>query len=106
MELAENKDLKVQSAIMTSLVGTQKGGLIGIELMFANNSYCTKMIKIPASDFYVEAFKATSKLCLRKEIKNLYTEKVFYNPLFTNANGTTLFITDAARRKKCFYTEK
>ena len=102
MDLANNCDLKAHAAIMTAIVGEQKGGLTGVDLIFATASYCTKLLRLPSSKFYTESFKSISKLSLSKKVTDLYTEKFFYNPLFTDENNRTLPITRRCERDRVF----
>ena len=93
MELVHNPNLKTHLEVMNSLLGVQKGGLVGSELLFTNTYYCNRLLKCPHSEFYAEGFKATAKLSLSKRILNLNEEKIFYNPIFIDANLKPLSIT-------------
>ena len=102
MSLVNNPNLLANLKIVTALVGTQKGGLMFTDLVFTNTFYCNKFLNIPASPFYKEGLKATAKLALSKQIVNLYDEKVFYNPIFTDVNNKTLSIPRRCEREFVF----
>ena len=102
MELVHDPNLKTHLAIMTSLLGVQKGGLVGIDLIFTDKNYCNKILKTPNSKFYEEGLKATAKLTLSKRIDNLNGEKIFYNPIFRDTNLKTLSITRRCERQQIF----
>ena len=74
---------------MDRLLGTHKGGLTGLDLMFTTRNYARKTMKIP-SLFYKEALWAVTTLDVRKKITNPRDEKLFYNPTFLRTNGSTL----------------
>ena len=102
LDLAENPSLISHRAVMTSLIGVQKGGLSGPELIFVNEYYTKRLLKAPYSPFYVEALKATAKLALDKRIDDLRQEKVFYNPIFRNANLKTIPVPKRCEREEIF----
>ena len=102
MDVMHEPNLKANLAIMTSLVGIQKGGLLGYELLFTDKYYCNKLLKLPYSDFYLEGFKATAKLDLSKKIVDLNQEKIFYNPIFRDANLKPLSITRRCERHEVY----
>ena len=87
---------------MTSLIGNQKGGLSGLELIFVNEYYSKRLLRIPFSLFYTEAIKSTAKLTLSKRIDDLSTEKVFYNPVFLDRNLKTIPIPKRCERHGIF----
>ena len=98
MDLVQNPDLRTHLAVMTALIGVQKGGLQGAELVFTDSYYCRRLLKIPHSEFYVEGLRATATLSLSKQIVNLNQEKIFYNPIFRNENLKPLAITRRCER--------
>lgn len=102
MDLAQNPSLVSHLAVMTSLIGVQKGGLSGLELIFVNDYYSKKLLKIPHSPFYTEAIRATAKLTMSKRIDDLSKEKVFYNPIFRNINLKTIPIPKRCEREGIF----
>ncbi len=102
MDLVNNPNLLANLKIVTALIGSQKGGLMFTDLVFTNTYYCNKFLNIPASPFYKEGLKATAKLVLSKQIRNLNDEKVFYNPIFTDANNKTLSIPRRCEREFVF----
>ena len=76
LNLVHNPELKANLALMSRLVGVQKSGLMGPDLIFTDIRYC-RWLKIPDSMFYLQGFKATAKLTLNKRIEDLNEEKVF-----------------------------
>ena len=101
-DMTVNMNLVSHKALMTSLVGTQKGGLRGTDLVFVNQYYCKKLLRLPQSNFYKEAFGATAKLSLNKQIIDLREEKIFYNPIFRNANMKTIPVPVRCEREGIF----
>ena len=102
IDIAINTNLVSHKAVMTSLVGIQKGGLQGTDLLFVNQYYCKRLIRVPHSNFYKEAFSATAKLSLNKQITDLRGEKIFYNPIFRNTNLKTIPIPKRCEREGIF----
>ena len=60
----------------------QKGQLHGQDIIFAENSYVTRILKTE-NTFYKEALQSITKLNLRKHYSNINDENVFFNPTFT-----------------------
>ena len=102
LDLTENPNLRSHVAVIKSLIGTQKGGITGLELIFLDEYYTKKILKVPASPFYAEAIRATSKLPLKKRIEDLSKEKVFYNPIFRNVNLKTIPIPRRCEREEIY----
>lgn len=102
ISLTQNDNLRSHMAVMTSLVGVQKGGLQGADLLFVNQFYCRRLLRVDHSKFYEEAFNATSKLCLNKQISDLRNEKVFYNPIFRDRNLKTIPVPKRCERAGIF----
>ena len=102
MDLVGSPDLRTHLAVVTSLVGTQRGGLQVSDLIFTNTFYCNRLLDVPASRFYAEALRSTARLTLSKKILDLNDEKVFYNPMFTGADGKTLSIPRRCEREEAF----
>ena len=100
--LTQNDNLRSHMAVMTSLVGVQKGGLQGADLLFVNQFYCRRLLRVDHSKFYEEAFNATPKLCLNKQISDLRNEKVFYNPIFRDRNLKTIPVPKRCERAEIF----
>ena len=61
----------IPESIMTSIIGTQKGGLQGSDLFFTTEQYSKNILKIPHSNFYREAIQAITKTQVKKRIENL-----------------------------------
>ena len=103
LDLLHNKSLSSNLAVATTLVGTQKGGLQLVDIVFTNTFYCNKLLQIPNSSFYLEGLKATAKLTLSKRIDDLNEEKIFYNPIFTDVHGKPLAITKRCEKQGIFH---
>ena len=86
---------------MSRLVGMQKGGLIGPDLIFTDIRY-SRLLRIPNSMFYLQGLKAAAKLTLNKRIDDLNEEKIFYNPFFRDENLHTIPITKRCERHKVY----
>ena len=99
IDLTIKPSLKTHLAVMTSLVGVQKGGLYGKELFFVDEHYSKRLFKSPHSAFYMEAIKSTAKLSMSKKIVDLSTEKMFYNPIFRGRHLRTLPIPKICERQ-------
>ena len=84
LDLAILPQLTTHTALLTTLLGIQKGGLRGTDLFFISENYFVKLLKL-TSGFYKKAIKAIIALHPRKKITNIDDEKVFYNPIFTAA---------------------
>ena len=82
IQLVSDDNLKIHLSIFNSLVGTQKGHLRGQDIIFAENHYAKKILKIN-NPFYTEALKCISRLNTFKHVSNLNNEHLFYNPVFT-----------------------
>ena len=76
MELVANSQLHTHTAIMTELLGTQKGGLQGIELFFTTQYYAKKLLATKSS-FYSGAIQAITKLQVKMKIEDPMQEKLF-----------------------------
>ena len=99
LNLIENPNLATHLAVVDSLIGLQKGGLRTTDIVFTNTYYCNKLLRISHSTFYTEGLKATAKLNLHKQIIDLNTQKIFYNPMFRNRNLKTLSIPRRCERE-------
>lgn len=102
MDLVTNPNLINHLAVMTSLIGPQKGGLSGKELIFVDEHYSKRLFKAPYSAFYTEAIKSSSKLTISKQIVDLSTEKIFYNPIFRGINLKTIPIPKRCEQQGIF----
>ena len=101
LNLVHNPELKASLAVMSRLVGMQKGGLIGPDLIFTDIRY-SRLLRIPNSMFYLQGLKAAAKLTLNKRIDDLNEEKIFYNPFFRDENLHTIPITKRCERHKVY----
>ena len=102
MELMDDPISHMHLPILTSLIGTQKGGLRGYELYFTGIQYSKKILNVSHSPFYKEAIQAISKLRVQKRIDDLATEKVFYNPIFKDFNFKTIPITPKCEKSEIY----
>ena len=73
-----------------------------MDLIYVNEYYTKRLLKIPFSQFYIEAIRSTAKLTLNKRIDDLSKEKVFYNPMFRNRNLKTIPIPKRCERHGIF----
>ena len=100
-KLITDKELKHQLHIFNSLIGTQKGGLRGQDIIFVEHSYITKHLRTDNS-FYFEAFHGITKLNIAKHYDNLNDEHLFFNPIFTTTTDEDMH----ERTLKPFYGNK
>ena len=70
IDLFTMKHLTVHLALVTSLLGVQKGGLQGADLFFTTNDYANKILSTPYP-YYRKAIQAITKFHLRKKIDNI-----------------------------------
>ena len=82
IRLVTDETLKVHLYLFNSLIGVQKGQLIGQDIIFTENSYVTRILKTENS-FYKEALEGITKLNVYKHYSNINDENVFFNPIFT-----------------------
>ena len=76
MEIITNENLKTHRAIITNLIGPQKGGLQGTELFFTTKQYARRTLKRNAF-FKKKDIYAITKLNVKKKIENVNGEKCF-----------------------------
>ena len=87
--MISNTTLSSHLALVTDLIGTQKGKLIGLELFFTTHQYAKNNLnKVPG--FYKEAICKMTQLDIRKQITDIREENVFFNPIFTTNEGKVL----------------
>ena len=91
MKLVTTPQLHIHQLLMSSLMGSQKGGLHGIDLFFTTQHY-TKRIFKTQNTFYRDAIHAITKLQVKKKIDDPAHEKIFYNPTFKNEAMETIRI--------------
>ena len=82
IRLVTDEALKVHLHLFNSLIGVQKGQLLGQDIIFAENFYVTRILKTE-NTFYKEALQGITKLNVRKHYTNINDENIFYNPIFT-----------------------
>ena len=102
LDLVENPNLVTHLAVVDSLIGLQKGGLRITDIIFTNKYYCKKLLRIPHSNFYTEGLNATAKLKLHKQILDLNSQKIFYNPMFRDRNLKTISIPRRCERENIY----
>ena len=101
IELLDKEHLSVHLAVVTSLLGAQKGGLEGSDLFFTTNDYAKKILSTPYT-YYKKAIHAITQFHLRKKIVDIKDEKLFYNPTFQNASNNPLRINVTCERNSIF----
>ena len=104
IEMATNENLKRNLDIFTELMGTQKGGIRGKDIIFLRNEYMKSNLKTD-NTFYREALSAMSRFSTLKGINSIADwdkEHIFYNPLFLSKSGKTLKLTKFCEERKIF----
>ena len=99
---------KTNLHIFSVLMGNQKGGIHGRDLLFVQQSYIKRQLNTN-SDFYKEALSAMAKFETRKGIRNLHqwdNEHLFYNPLFTDDKENTFTLTQHCEKNKIYTFEQ
>ena len=84
IDITIDPSLNLSYSIFHELLGVQKGGIFGKDLIFLQPSYMQRHLKT-SSNFYKEALSAISKLDLSKGISNVSqwdNEHLFYNKYF------------------------
>ncbi len=82
MRLITDDNLSIQFKVYSLLIGKQKGGLEGSNLIFAEHSYMQRHLKC-CSNFYIEALHGISKLDTWKHFPNINNEHLYYNRIFS-----------------------
>ena len=103
MEIATNKDFKVNFDIFNILLGTQKGNNTGRDFIFMHKKHI-KVMNI-TNPFYKEALKAITIFNRKKGIpipRAWDDENIFFNPLIMNKSFKTLRETEYFRQKGVF----
>ncbi len=101
MRLLTDVSLKVHYSLFSSLVGDQKGGLRGSDLLFAEHSYVRRHVKC-SSGFYLEALLGISKLDTWKHVPDVRDEHLYYNRVFSTTDDNEL----EERTVKPFYANE
>ena len=104
IEMATNENLKRNLDIFTELMGTQKGGIRGKDIIFLRNEYMKSNLKTD-NTFYREALSAMSRFSTLKGINSIADwdkEHIFYNPLFLSKSGKTLKLTKFCEERNIF----
>ena len=89
IEMMTNVNFKSNFDIFKSLIGTQKGGICGKDIIFLEKSYFQRQLKTN-SKFYKEALLAMTDYEIKKGIQSIDSwdnEHIFYNPLFRTIVG-------------------
>ena len=92
MEIATNPEFKIHLETFSTLVGVQKGGNAGKDLIFMNRSFITRVMKIE-DPFYKEALQSLSMFRRHKGIarpEDWDKENIFHNPLVLSRSGKTI----------------
>ena len=91
MEIATNPEFRIHLETFSILVGVQKGGNAGRDLIFMNRAFITRVMKVQDS-FYKEALQSLSMFRRHKGIarpQDWDKENIFYNPLVLSRSGKT-----------------
>ena len=91
LELATTVHLNTHLQLLTALIGQQKGGLEGVDLLFTTRHYIDRILSTN-SCFYKSAFQAIRRLQPKKKIIDPKDEKVFYNPTFKSSKNLVIKI--------------
>ena len=92
MEIATNPEFKIHLETFSILVGVQKGGNAGKDLIFMTRPFITRVMKVEDS-FYKEALRSLSMFRRHKGIarpEDWDNENIFYNPLVLSRSGKTI----------------
>ena len=89
MDLCTNPQLVTHLALVTRLLGVQKGGLSGVDLFFTSKHYARRTLKV-TTPFYNVAIKAITALETAKRITDPRIEPLFYNPTFCSGGKILL----------------
>ena len=100
MSLCHDPNLKVHKTLLDLLLGSHPGGQVGIELFFTTPTYTRTSLKQIPSPFYKEAIRAMTRLDALKKVSDVRDEKFFYNPIFTNSDHKTFYISDYCKKNK------
>ena len=99
-DIITNPNLNKHLILINTLLQHQPAGLEGVDLLFTNNYFAKKKMKIP-SEFYTEAILAITTLEVKKKIQNPRQEKIFFNETFL-ANGRTLIPNETCHQNKIY----
>ena len=108
IDIASKPNLKTSFDLFKRLVGTQKGDISGHDLLFLERSYFQRTFKT-SGIFYKDALLALSKLDKSKGVPNINSwdsEHIFYNPLITTKNQSTIKPTQYFENKHIFTLER
>ena len=104
MEIATNPNFKINLSTFTSILGVHKGNTSGRDIIFAQGSFITRVMKVK-SQFYREALNSLAIFHRRKGIptaKDWDNENLFYNPSILGRSGKTLKETEYFRANGIF----
>ena len=77
-----DKNLKAHKSTFNALIGPQKGHLTGQDIIFAEENYIKKQLRLNNA-FYMEAFEGIARLNTYKHYSDINDEHLFFNPIFT-----------------------
>ena len=105
IDLITKENLKLNLNVFSHLMGTQKGGIYGKDLMFLQKTYHQKHL-VTKSKTYREGLISLSKLEIKKGINDINAwsdEHIFYNQIFLTDEGQrTLMLTKYCERNKVY----
>ena len=103
IEIASREICSTNLNVFTRLLGIQRGGIKGVDLLFLQKPFYTRSLK--SNSFYKEALLAMSLFIRKKGVSNIDkwdTEHIFYNPLLLNENGKTFILTKYFEERKIY----
>ena len=105
IDIITKENLKLNLNVFSHLMGTQKGGIYGRDLIFLQKSYHQKQL-VTQSEFYRKGLISLSKLEIKKGIHDINgwsQEHIFYNQIFLTDEGQrSLMLTKHCERNKVY----
>ena len=103
--MATDENCATNLNVFTELLGSQRGDIKGMDLMFLEKPYYARTLRT-SSPFYKEALSAMAIFGRKKGIPNIDkwdTEHIFYNPLLVNANDKPFILTKYFEKKEIIH---
>ena len=88
IDLITDKNLQTHLNVFKKIIGKQKFQMEEEDVIYADKIFLEKHLKLQ-SPFYLEALEGIAKLKLKKPIKDLNKEPIFYNRIFTTNDEDT-----------------
>ena len=108
IEMKSNDKLRLNLLIFEQLMGQQKAGIFGRDLIFLEKSYFKRHLETK-SEFYREALMSLGNLELWKGIQTINDwdkEHIFFNPMFTTENGKSLNLVKYCKENDIYRYEQ